>query len=323
MSSTDALVSVSVIIVNWNTRALLAKAITSARQWAGRQTVETIVVDNASTDGSAEMVRALYSNAQLIANARNVGYTKAGNQGLAQAQGRYALFLHADAELTRGCLDELVRVMDAHPDIGACSPAWDAEGQTVPAGVYPRLGLRMLPTERNRQIENRMVRACRRDAECYDVEWIVGAVLLVRREVIAQIGGMEERLFMWYDDVDWCRRMQRRGWRRVIVPGAYARHEHGASVAQVPSLQSDFRMTMAEYTYWRLHKGRVLTAILYFTRVARLGSRWAFMVMWNLFCRNRDPKVKQALRLAAARFGWHVKHGVDVLLRQPRAYRGE
>jgi GT2 family glycosyltransferase len=134
---------------------------------------------------------------------------------------------------------------------------------------------------------------------------------------------MEERLFMWYDDTDWCLRMKRRGWRRVIVPGAYAKHEHGASVAQVPSLQSDFRMTMAEYTYWRLHKGRVLTAILYVNRVGRLGSKWAFMVVWNLLSRNRDPQVKQALRLAAARFGWHVKHGPDILVRRPRPYRGD
>jgi len=268
-------------------------------------------------------VRRLYSNVQLIANTDNVGYTKACNQGLAEAQGRYLLFLNSDAELTRGCLDELVRVMDAHPDIGACSPAWDPEGRSVPAGVFPRLWLRMLPTKRNWQIERRMIHAFHRDAECYDVEWVVGAVLMVRREVVAQIGGMEERLFMWYDDVDWCWRMKRRGWRRVIVPGACAKHEHGASVAQVPSLQSDFRMTMAEYTYWRLHKGRVLTALLYVVRVVRLGGKWAFMVVWNLFSRNRDPQVKQALRLAAARFGWHLRHGLDVLARRPRPYRGD
>jgi hypothetical protein len=316
-------IDVSIIIVNWNTSALLAKAITSARLWPGRQIVETIVVDNASTDGSAQMVRTLYSNVQLIANTENVGYTRACNQGLAQAKGRYLLFLNSDAELTRGCLDELVRVMDAHPDIGACSPALTASRRDVPAGVFPRLWLRLLPVKTNWRIEQRMIEGFRRDAEFYEVEWIVGAVLMVRREAVEQIGGMEERLFMWYDDPDWCYRMKRRGWRRVVVPGAYAKHEHGASVKQVPSLQSDFRMTMAEYTYWRLHKGRLLTGILYTNRVARLGCRWAFMVIWNLLSRNRDPEVKQALRLAAARFGWHLSHGIDVLVRNPKPYKGE
>jgi N-acetylglucosaminyl-diphospho-decaprenol L-rhamnosyltransferase len=317
------MLDVSVIIVNWNTRALLAKAITSARLWAGRQTVETIVVDNASSDGSAAMVRSLYSNAQLIANTENVGFARAANQGLAQARGRYVLFLDADAELTRGCLDELVRVMDAHPDIGACSPALSENRRSVPAGVFPRLWLHLLSERAAWRRESRMIRRCYRDAECFDVEWIFGAALMVRREVIEQVGGLDERLFLFYEDTDWCRRMARRRWRRVIVPGAYAKHAQGASVGQVPALQSEFRMTMAEYTYWRLHQGRFLTAILYSVRSARLGSRWAFMVVWNLFCRNRDPKVKQALRQAAARFGWHLRHAVDVLIKRPRPYKGD
>lgn len=313
---------VSVIIVNWNARAPLVRAIVSARTWSGRQIVETIVVDDGSTDRSAEMVRSLYSNVQLIANDENVGYTRACNQGLAIARGRYLLFLNSDAELTRGCLDELVRVMDAHPDIGACSPALTESRNDVPAGVFPRLWLCLLPMKTNWHLENRMIQSFYRDAECYDVEWLVGACLMVRREVVEEIGGMEERLFMWYDDAEWCRRMARRGWRRVVVPGVFARHEQGASVAKVPSLQSDFRMTMAEYTYWRLHKGRVLTAILYFNRLGRLYVGWSLMVWRNLLARNRNPQVKQRLVTAAARLGWHLKHGLDVLVRNPKPYAG-
>ena len=323
MLSPEGAVSVSVIIINRNARALLSRAIVSARQWAGRQIVETIVVDNGSTDGSAEMVRGLYSNAQLITNAQDVGRAAACNQGLARARGRYILLLNSDAELTRGCLDELVRVMDAHPDVGACSPSWTPDGRSVPAGVFPRIWLRLLPAHVNWRLENRMIQAFYREAECYDVEWIIGAVLMVRREVVEQVGGMEERLFMWYDDMEWCLRMERRGWRRVIVPGACATHVHGASASQVPSLQSDFRKTMAEYTYWRLHKGRFPTALLYCVRVARLGAKWAHLVVWNLFCRNRDQEVKRALRLAAARLGWHLRHGPDVLIGRPRPYQGE
>jgi len=323
MSTSDGQVDVSVVIVSWNTRALLARAIVSARQCAGGQTVQTIVVDNASSDGSADMVRTLYSNVQLIANTENLGYTKACNQGLAAAHGRYLLFLNSDAELTRGCLDKLVRVMDAHPDIGACSPSWTEDGRNVPAGVFPRLWLRLLPTRMNWRIESRMIHSAYRDAECYDVEYIVGAVLMVRREVVAQIGGMEERLFMWYDDADWCLRMKRRGWRRVVVPGAWAKHEHGASTAQVPGLQADLRMAMAEYTYWRLHKGRLLTAILYCSRVLRLGGGWAWLSVRNHRRRRGDPPDRESQRLAAARFGWHLGHGLDVLVRKPRPYTGE
>lgn len=314
---------VSVVIVNWNTKDLLARAIVSVRRWSGRLGVETIVVDNGSTDGSPQMVYRLYSNAQLIANEENVGYTRACNQGLAAAQGRYVLFLNSDAELTRGCLETLVQVMDEHQDVGACSPLLSDNLQDVPAGVFPRLWLRLLPVKTNWRIETRMIRDFRRDAPIYDVEWLVGACLLVRREVIDQIGGMEERLFMWYDDADWCLRMKKRGWRRVVVTTALCKHEHGASASKVPSLQADFRMTMAEYTYWRLHRGRILTAILYGDRVLRLFVNWVRMVGANLLARNCDPEVKARLRLTAARFGWHLKHGTDILLRRPRAYRGE
>ncbi|MCE5239126.1 glycosyltransferase family 2 protein [bacterium] len=323
MLSPEGAVSVSVIIINRNARALLSRAIVSARQWAGRQTVETIVVDNGSTDGSAEMVRGLYSNAQLITNAEDVGRAAACNQGLARARGRYILFLNSDAELTRGCLDELVYAMDTRPDVGACSPSWSPDGRSTPAGVFPRLRLALLPPRASRRLEVRMVRAFRREAECYDVDWIVGAALMVRREVVEQVGGMEERLSMWYDDIDWCLRIKRWGWRRVIVPAAYARHEEDASSAPAHGFQSDFRQTMAEYTYWRLHKGRFPTALLYCVRVARLGAGWAHLVAWNLFCHNRDQEVKQALRLAAARFGWHFKHGPGVLLGRLRPYQGD
>jgi GT2 family glycosyltransferase len=314
---------VSVVIVNWNTRDLLARAVVSVRKYSGELKVETIVVDNGSTDGSAQMIYRLYSNVQLIANGDNVGYTRAANQGLAAAQGRYILFLNSDAEVTEGCLETLVRVMDAHREVGACSPRWGDDPHMVPAGVFPRLWMRLLPVKVNQRIERRRIEGFYRDRELFEVEWIIGACLMVRREVVRQIGGMEERLFMWYDDAEWCLRMKQAGWRRVIVPGAKCLHEHGASAKKVPSLQADFRMTMAEYTYWRLHKGWVPTFVLYTNRVLRLWLGWSRWVVANLLAGNRDPEVKGTLKVAAARLGWHLRHMGDILLRAPKAYRGE
>lgn len=305
-------VDVSVITVSWNTRELLGRCIASVRKWAPPLVAEHIVVDNASSDGSAEMVRKLYSNVQLIANDDNVGYTRGCNQGLARAQGRYVLFLNPDAELTEGCLPRLVELMDSHPDIGACSPHLKPDMQDVPAGIFPRLWLRLLPTATNWRIENRRIRAFARDGDCYDVEWLIGACLLVRREALDQIGPLEERLFMWYDDADLGLRLKRAGWRRVVVNGAFCHHHHGAAASQVPSLQADFRMTMAEYTYWRLHKGWLLTWILYTNRLVRL----ALGALVATAGRNQAS-------LAPARFRWHLRHLRDILFREPRPYRGE
>lgn len=321
MSLNPPLPDVSVVSVNWNTRELYRRALASVSRWAGSLRVETIAVDNASADGSVEMVGREFPEVHLIANDDNVGYTKACNQGLAIARGRYVLFLNSDAELTEGCLETLVQVMDRHPKIGACSPALTANRRDVPAGVFPRLWLRLLPVKLNWQIENWMIRRFYREAEVYDVEWLVGACLMVRREVVEQLGGMEERLFMWYDDADWCLRMKQAGWRRVVAPGACCRHEHGASVQQVPSRQADFRMTMAEYTFWRLHRGRLLTAILYGVRVIRLWlNRTRQMLLHRL--RPSDTR-QQQLQLATARLQWHLKHARDILWRPPKPYRGE
>lgn len=314
---------VSVVIVNWNTRDLLARAIVSVRKWSGALQVETIVVDNGSDDGSAQMVYRLYSNVQLLANATNEGYARACNQGLEVARGRHILFLHSDAELTQGCLETLVRALDAHRDVGACSPALAEDRTAVPGGLFPRLWMRMLPGSTSRRLERRMVGSFYRNREIYDVERLTGACLLVRREVVGQIGGMEERLSMWYDDADWCLRMKKRGWRRVVVPEAYCRHRGGASVARAPGLQAAFRAAMAEYTYWRLHRGRLLTWVLYNTRVLRLWARWSRLVVANVLARNDDPEVKSALRATAARFGWHLRHGLDIVVRRPQLYRGD
>lgn len=306
-------VDVSVITVSWNTRELLGNCIASVRKWAPPLVAEHIVVDNASNDGSAEMVRKLYSNVQLIANDDNVGYTRGCNQGLAVAQGRYVLFMNPDAELTEGCLPRLVDLMDANTDIGACSPHLKADLQDVPAGVFPRLWLRLLPTATNWRLERQMIRAYARDGDCYDVEWLIGACLLVRRQALDQIGPMEERLFMWYDDADLGIRLKRAGWRRVVVNGALCHHHHGASASQVPSLQADFRMTMAEYTYWRLHKGWLLTWLLYTNRLVRQGLGALLALLTG----------GRRAGLAPARFRWHLRHMADILFREPRPYRGE
>ncbi len=305
-------VDVSVVTVSWNTRELLGNCIASVRRWARPLVAEHIVVDNASADGSAEMVRTLYSNVQLIESADNVGYTRACNQGLRRAKGRYVLFLNPDAELTEGCLPRLVEVMDAHMDVGACSPHLQPDLQDVPAGVFPRLWLRLLPTATNWRLENQRIRAQARPGDCYDVEWLIGACLLLRRAALDHIGPMEERLFMWYDDADLGIRLKRAGWRRVVVNDALCLHHHGASAKQVPSLQADFRMTMAEYTYWRLHKGQLLTGVLYGNRLLRLG-------LGALVAGMRGDRES----LAPARFRWHLRHFNDILFREPRPYRGE
>ena len=300
------MIDVSIIIISHNNRNALSRSIVSARRFTGELQAETIVVDNASTDGSAQMIDRLYSNVQLVANATNRGYAAACGQGLEAANGRTMLLLDSEAQLTENCLETLLRVLDAHPEVGACGPLVD--GPAVPAGVFPSLGMSLLSGERRRRMEEARLRRLVRERECYDVDWLRGLCLLVRREVIPQLGGPDRRLRAGYAEMDWCRRMQQAQWRRVLVPGAVCRHE--PTRGEGPSAGALLR---DEYTYWRLNKGWLPTWALYHARLLQAGAQWWQLVMANLLARNQDPEIKALLRAAAGRWGWHVRNGLKVL----------
>ncbi|MEI6504216.1 MAG: glycosyltransferase [Armatimonadota bacterium] len=300
------MIDVSIIIISHNNRNALSRAIVSARRFTGALQVETIVVDNGSTDGSAQMIERLYSNVQLVANASNRGYATACGQGLEAANGRTMLLLDSEVELTQDCLEALLRVLDAHPLVGACGPL--AEGPALPAGGFPSLGISLLSGEKRRRAEEARLRRRVRERECYDVDWLRGLCLLVRREVLPQIGGPDRRLRAGHAEMAWCRRMQQAQWRRVLVPGALCRYE--PTPGEGPSAGALLR---DEYTYWRLNKGWLPTWALYNLRLLQAGAQWWQLVMENVLTRNQDPEIKAFLRAAAGRWGWHLRNGWRVL----------
>ena len=287
---------ISVIIVNHNHRNALTKAMVAVRKWSGPLQVQTIVVDNASTDGSGQMVYRLYSNVHLIANGNDAGFMRACNQGIEAATGRYLMLLDARAEVTSGCLEALVQVMDARPRVGAASPRLVSAGGEIAPGVFPRLWGKGRP-------------ACAAAGDCYEVDWLHGACLLIRRETLQQIGRLDERLRNWFGDVLWCERMKRARWQRVVVPAAVCRYE------PEPAEQgAEFARLRDEYVYWRLAKGWLPTWVLYNARLLRLWLKWSRLVVANLLARNQDREIKNALRAAAARLGWQVRKGPAILL---------
>lgn len=301
----------TIIIISHNNRNALGRAIVSARRFAGTLQCETLVVDNASTDGSAQMVQRLYSNVQLIANQSHRGYSNAVNQALAVAGGHLVLLLDLQAELTAGCLETLVAVMDAHPHVGACGPELEPSA-AFRAGAFPTLALSLLPEHRRRQREATQLQRRARERDCYDVDWLPGTCLLVRREAIQQIGGPDPRLRPRHAEMDWCWRLKRAQWRRVLVPGALCRL--GGTQSEPHNAAVELR---DEYTYWRLNRGWLPTWLLYQGRLLQAGSRWSALVVSNLLARNRDTETKGELRYAAGNLGWHVRNGLKVLLGKP------
>jgi GT2 family glycosyltransferase len=239
----------SIIIVNWNTRALLADCLTSVEgcrlQVTGPEAqpstcnlkLETIVVDNASSDDSAAMVRERFPWARLIENAENVGFARANNQGIALAAGRYVLLLNPDTEVHPGALKTLVQFTDAHPAAGACGARLlNSDGSLQPA-CHPMLTpgrefWRLLFLER---LWPRATYPMERwdTAMPRRVEVIKGACLLLRRDALNQIGVLDDNYFMYTEEVDLCHRLAQVGWELWYVPAAAVTHYGESSSKQV------------------------------------------------------------------------------------------
>lgn len=263
----------SFIIVSWNVSALLRRAIESMLADAVGLSFEIIVVDNASTDGTADMLRAAFPPVRLIANTENVGFTRANNQALAVAQGRFLFLLNPDAELERGAVRALRSFMDA--------PANGRVGIAGPQLVYPDHRLqssrRRFPTlatallestplqqwfPRNRVLDRYYVRDTS-DQAAQDVDWLVGAALFVRRAVYDAIGGFDERFFMYSEELDWCQRAHAAGWRVVYVPQARVVHYEARSSEQVVA-RRDIYFHSSKVRYFKKYHGAQGEALRWF-----------------------------------------------------------
>lgn len=229
---------VTVIVVNWNLKELLGECLESVQRHSGSLEVEIIVVDNASTDGSAEMVRSRYPEAILIENRENVGFSRANNQAMDVARGRYLFLLNNDALLFEGSLPLLVEFMDDNPTTGLCGPRIineDGSMQIRSKGRYPSIttaiGHFFLPASRQHWGASMLGFYEYRDqAEMWPMDWVSGCALLARREAVEAVGMLDADVFMYCEDVDWCYRMIRLGWQVFYVPSSAVLHYGGKSM---------------------------------------------------------------------------------------------
>lgn len=239
----------SIVVVSYNTRDRLRACLTSVQRSTGLGTIETIVVDNASSDGSAEMVAAEFPWVHLLRSGANRGFAWANNVALRRARGRRLLLLNPDTEFEPTALADMVAYLDAHPEAAAVGPKLlRADGSLDLAGrrsfpnptvaFYRLTGLsRAFPRSKRFGRYNLSFLDPEQEA---DVDAVSGAFMLVRREAIAQVGLLDERFFMYGEDLDWAYRMKERGWRIRYNPSVTVVHYKGES-----SRQSSRKATVA------------------------------------------------------------------------------
>jgi len=261
----------SIVLVNWNACEMTSAAIESIRAHTRDISYEIFVADNGSTrDASATELPRRFPAVRFIPNRSNMGFSVANNQGIARARGRYVLLLNNDTIQTENALAASVGYMDAHPEVGALGILHrnaDAQrSEQASAFGFPRpwrevgslLGLR-LSAEYGAAIRGNVEQ---------DVDWVVGSFLLMRRACLDAIGPLDERFFIYDEDIDWCRRARTGGWKIRFWPGASMVHI-GAS-ARPFMKDKTFVHFRSHLSYIRKHHSSAPAALYYLVMVGRL-----------------------------------------------------
>ena len=222
---------VSVVIVAWNAKTYVDECLSSL--YSDRQVpFEVIVVDNASSDGTPELVSANYPDARLVRNSENLGFAKANNIGIELSRGKYLFLINSDVNVPPGCLSRLVSYMEEHPDIGLLGPQMrGADGSvrrscmrlpTVWNAFCRTLAIDML-LKNTPGLRSQLMLDFHHD-RIAEVEVLNGWFWVVRRDALDQVGPLDPRFFIYAEDLDWCQRFKKAGWRLVFYPEAHAVH---------------------------------------------------------------------------------------------------
>lgn len=316
------MLDVSVVVVSYNTKDLLRDCLAAAyrslaqllpdgRELAG----EVWVVDNASADGSADMVREEFPLAHLIANTENRGFAAANNQALAQAQGRYLLLLNPDTRALDDSLPRLVAFMDDCPAAGvAGGQLLNADGSRQHSAFrFPTLRMtffdffpihhRFMDSRLNGRYASSAYRAA------FQIDHPLGACFIVRREAMDQVGPLDEQFFMYCEEIDWCMRMKLAGWQVWYTPASRVIHYVGQSSRQfkarmlVELWRSRYRLFAKHYPPSYQQRNR---------RLVNFGLRVQAFRDWFAVVRGRLARPEFAERLGAYGQIWDLPAGAEL-----------
>lgn len=290
-------VRLSFILVNWNTKEHIQEALRSIADTVHDYRHEIFVVDNGSADGSPEAIREAFPGVSLIRNGRNLGFARAVNQALDQATGHYCVLLNSDARLMEGAIKTLAAFMEENPDVGIAGGELineDGSRQNSMA-PFPSLATELFNKRLLRILFPRRYPGKERDYPApLDVDSLVGACIIVRRQAIEEVGKLDEGYFFFMEETDWCLRMKKAGWRISFVPGALILHLQGAS-ASLAKTEARIEYYRSRYRFFLKWHGTGKTALLKIGLMLRLAAEVAanslllwkrrYRTRWRTYCR--------------------------------------
>ncbi len=280
----------SVVIVTFNVRDLLRSCLRSLLSSEGDFIYEVIVVDNCSSDGSVATVRSEFPGVEVVASQVNGGFAYGNNLGLVRARGRYALLLNPDTVLPKTALSDMVSFMDAHSDAGAAGPklvrqdgsldlACRRSFPTPEVSFYRMLGLSKIFPNNTRFARYNLTFL---DPDhVVEVDSVAGAFMLVRGELLRQVGLLDESFFMYGEDLDWAFRIKQSGWKVYYNGRVEVLHFKGESSRQ-RSVKTSFEFYRAMLTFYRKHYARTTPPPVHLMIVGAIYARGALALMPNM-----------------------------------------
>src|SRR5271165_5510665 len=290
MSSSPASKDISVVIVAWNARYYLELCLKSLEDAPPNRSMEVLVVDNASSDGSAEMIESKFPRVKLIRSPENLGFSKGNNVAIRQAQGRYIALVNPDVIVFPGCLDALADFMDQNPKVGNVGP------RVLNPDMSMQSTCRRFPTLWNNFCSATGLATKFKNSQFFAgehmfyfphdrtlaVDVIVGCFSMIRRETLGEVGLLDEDLWMYGDDVDWCRRARNAGWQVMFYPGGQVIHDRGKITAPYP-VRFAVAQQRSVLQYWTKHHSfwgvLGIRSIMFF----RHALRYSFIVASTAF----------------------------------------
>jgi N-acetylglucosaminyl-diphospho-decaprenol L-rhamnosyltransferase len=273
---------IDVVVVSYQCRQLLRACLASLREHAPPVPMRVFVVDNASTDGTLEMIRAEFPEVELIPSERNLGFSKANNLAMSRGSGRYVLALNPDTRVTDGALESLIVLMEARPEVGICGCRLELED-----GSFDHAAKRAFPTPlgavahftgigRHTNAPSSLAQYRAPEVESGPVDAVNGAFMLTRRAALDEVGLFDEGYWMYMEDLDLCYRFKQAGWLTWYEPSVTVTHVKAGTSGRIRAARLNYAFHYGMYRFYRKHyapkNGHALNAAVYAAIAAKLAG---------------------------------------------------
>jgi N-acetylglucosaminyl-diphospho-decaprenol L-rhamnosyltransferase len=279
----------SIVITNYDGKNFIGACLSSIKENLHPSDVETIVIDNSSSDGSPEFIKEKFRWVKLICNHQNLGYARANNQGIKEAKGEFILLLNPDTVVRPHSIDILEDEMRLDPTIGAAGPALlcGEDCFQVSFGVEISFWHEVLQKSLLNRHFRKKLKKMRNKRQ---VGWLSGACILTRKSVLEKVGFFDEGFYLYFEDIDLCRRIRGNGWKVFFIPRAKIFHLGGGSTTKLKK-RSRYHYRQSQLAYYKKHCSRISLFLLR----AYLRMNFALLLVSDYFKRDRDTQ--SALRL--------------------------